>query len=477
MGPLAGPLAPPSADGSPLASCASTTRRSRCGEGSSRSDEGVRSLVIRRILRRFFRPIDPHPTPPRPRRPGGGPGASPLAASFPSPRAGSSPPSEGAPRSSRRRSPTVATVTFRRSGQAGVSRRAPMSRGEVAPPARTSPSSSRTDAVTFDEATMPGAKPAALARAAAFSPGKGAVTLGKAAALPRAAAFSPDKAAALPRGAAFPDGKAAALPRAASFSLGEGAVTLEKAAALPRGAAFPDGKAAALPRGAGFGLGKAAALRRAAAFSRVTWTFPRVTGALPRETAAALARGAGVALVGAASPPLRRCSRSIASSSPCVAGTPPPPGTPIRRAAHPSWLRHAPPLAFGERLRCAKSRERGPSPPVVRPHDSAQPMPGRLVAEGDEGVRSTPRDHHSGRRRAKPDEGPEKSASHDSRSENHGSLILSAGIPQTCGDPVDRQKQGAIERVRDRLACPDEGTLAAQELDLHEAQRVDVGVA
>ena len=331
MGPLAGPLAPPSADGSPLASCASTTRRSRCGEGSSRSDEGVRSLVIRRILRRFFRPIDPHPTPPRP---GGGPGASPLAASFPSPRAGSSPPTEGAPRRSRRGSPTVATVTFRRSGQAGVSRRAPMSRGEVAPPARTSSSSSRTDAVTFDEATMPGAKPAALARAAAFSPGKGAVTLGKAAALPRAAAFSPDKAAALPRGAAFPDGKAAALPRAASFSLGKGAVTLEKAAALPRGAAFPDGKAAALPRGAGFGLGKAAALRRAAAFSRVTGTFPRVTGALPRETAAALARAAGVALVGAASPP-RGGAVGLLRRPPRASLSPHPPGTPIRCAAHP----------------------------------------------------------------------------------------------------------------------------------------------
>ena len=286
-----------------------------------------------------------------------------------------------------------------------------MSRGEVAPPARTSPSSSRTNAVTFDEATMPGAKPAALPRAAAFSPGKGAVTLRKAAALPRAAAFSPDKAAAL--------------GRAASFSLGEGAVTLEKAAALrraaafpdgkaaalPRGAAFPDGKAAALPRGAGFGLGKAAALRRAAAFSRVTGTFPRVTGALPRETAAALARAAGVALVGAASPPLRRCSRSIASSSPCVAVTPPPPGTPPRPDARrtPRGFATSPPLAFGERLRCAKSRERGPSPPVVRQHDSAQPMPGRLVAEGDEGVRSTPLERHSGRRRAKPDEGPEKS--------------------------------------------------------------------
>ena len=298
-----------------------------------------------------------------------------------------------------------------------------MSRGEVAPPARTSPSSSRTDAVTFDEATMPGAKPAALARAAAFSPGKGAVTLGKAAALPRAAAFSPDKAAALRRAAAFPDEKAAALGRAASFSLGEGAVTLkkaaalprgaafpdEKAAALPRGAAFPDGKAAALPRGAGFGLGKAAALRRAAAFSRITGTFPRVTGALPRETAAALARAAGVALVGAASPPrggavglcvvlpVRRCHPTPSRA----------PQSDARRT--PRGFATSPPLAFGERLRCAKSRERGPSPPVVRQHDSAQPMPGRLVAEGDEGVRSTPRDHHSGPRRAQPDEGPEKS--------------------------------------------------------------------
>ena len=146
----------------------------------------------------------------------------------------------------------------------------------------------------------------------------------------------------------------------------------------------------------------------AAAFSRITGTFPRVTGALPRETAAALARAAGVALVGAASPPLRRCSRSFASSSPCVAVTPPPPGTPPRPDARrtPRGFATSPPLAFGERLRCAKSRERGPSPPVVRQHDSAQPMPGRLVAEGDEGVRSTPLERHSGRRRAKPDEGP-----------------------------------------------------------------------
>ena len=343
------------------------------------------------------------PTPPHPGHPGrGGRGSSPLAASFPSPRAGSSPPSELAPRSSCRRSPTAATVTFRRSGRAGVSRRASMSRGEVASPARTSPSSSRTDAVTFDEATMPGAKPAALARAAAFSPGKGAVTLGKAAALPRAAAFSPDKAAALPRGAAFPDEKAAALGRAAAFSLGKGTVTLEKAAALPRAAAspdekaaalpravaFPDGKAAALPRGAAFPVGKAAALRRAAAFSRVTGTFPRVTGALPRETAAALARGAGVALVGAASPPRRRCSRSFASSSPCVAVTPPP-RHPIRCAAHPLA---ASPRASPARLRRTTSlREvagKKLSALVVRQHDSAKPMPGRLVAEGDEGVRS-----------------------------------------------------------------------------------------
>ena len=277
-----------------------------------------------------------------------------------------------------------------------------MSRGEFASPARTSPSSSRTDAVTFDEATMPGAKPAAPREGSRISPGKGAVTLGKAAALPRAAAFSPDKAAALRRGAAFPDEKAAALGRAAAFSLGKGTVTLEKAAALPRGAAFPDekaaalpegaafpdGKAAALPRGAGFGLGKAAALGRAAAFSRITGTFPRVTGALPRETAAALARGAGVALVGAASPPRRRCSRSFASSSPCVAVAPPPraPRSDARRT--PSRLRHEPPARLRRTTSLREVAGKKLSALVVRQHDSAQPVPGRLVAEGDEGVRS-----------------------------------------------------------------------------------------
>ena len=55
--------------------------------------------------------------------------------------------------------------------------------------------------------------------------------------------------------------------------------------------------------------------------------------------------------------------------------------------------------------------------------------------------------------------------------------MSSAGVAQAGGDAVDGGGDGAVEFGRGLVALGDEGSLAAEEFDLDEGHRVDVGIA